>query len=93
MQGKVPSQWLYGAVEMEKDGKQVVWEQERQSLLNDLKLVWMVKPDAIFLPNLNIGCHVLLLLLSSFHILNIPQNSMPRANIEPIELLEAQNLQ
>lgn len=72
MQGKVPSHWLYGAVEMEKDGKQVVWEQERKSLLNDLKLVWQVKPDAIFIPNLNIGCHVLLLLLSSFHILNIP---------------------
>ena len=72
MQGKVPSHWLYGAVEMEKDGKHVVWEQERKSLLNDLKLVWMVKPDAIFIPNLNIGCHVLLLLLSSFHILNIP---------------------
>ena len=29
MQGKVPSHWLYGAVEMEKDSKQVVWEQER----------------------------------------------------------------
>ena len=57
---------------MEKDGKQVVSEQERKSLLNDLKLVWQVKPDAIFIPNLNIGCHVLLLLLSSFHILNIP---------------------
>ena len=64
MQGKVPSHWLYGAVEMEKDGKQVVWQQERKSLLNDLKLVWQVKPDAIFIPNLNIGCHVLLLLLS-----------------------------
>ncbi len=43
----------------------------RTSLLNDIKLVWQVKPDAIFIPNLNIGYHVLLLLLASFHILNI----------------------
>lgn len=49
-----------------------VWKQERKSLLNDIKLVWQVKPDAIFIPNSNIGCQVLLLLLSSFHIFNIP---------------------
>lgn len=62
-EGKNPSHWLYGAVEMEKEGHQVIWEKETSSLLNDIKLVHKYNPDLIFIPNLNIGNHFLLLCL------------------------------
>lgn len=60
-EGKNPSHWLYGAVEMEKEGHQVIWEKETSSLLNDIKLVHKYNPDLIFIPNLNIRNHLLLL--------------------------------
>lgn len=61
--GKNPSHWLYGAVEMEKDGHQVIWEKETSNLFNDIKLTYRYKPDLIFIPNLNIRNHLLLLFL------------------------------
>lgn len=57
---------------MEQNGHKVVWTQETHSLLNDLILVWRNKPDVVFIPNLNLSAHLLLLLLSSIKILNIP---------------------
>lgn len=60
-EGKNPSHWLYGAVEMGKEGHQVIWEKETSSLLNDIKLVHKYNPDLIFIPNLNIRNHLLLL--------------------------------
>jgi len=63
-QGKNPSHWLYGAVEMEHDGHEVVWEQERLGLWNDWRMVWQHHPDMVFIPNLNLHRHLLLLLLS-----------------------------
>lgn len=36
-EGKNPSHWLYGAVEMEKDGHNVIGEKETSALLNDYK--------------------------------------------------------
>lgn len=71
-EGTVPSHWLYGAVEMEKDGHLVVWEQERRALMNDVRLVGKVRPDMIFIPNLNMRCHILLLLLRSLGVVRIP---------------------
>lgn len=62
-EGKNPSHWLYGAVEMEKDGHQVVWEQERASFLNDYRLVKKHNPELVFIPNLNLRHHVFLLFL------------------------------
>ena len=60
-EGKNPSHWLYGAVEMEKDGHQVIWEKETTALFNDIKLIRRSNPDLIFIPNLNIRNHLLLL--------------------------------
>ena len=62
-EGKNPSHWLYGAVEMEKDGHQVIWEQETSSSLNDYRLIKKYKPDLVFIPNLNIRNHAFLLFL------------------------------
>lgn len=70
--GLVPSHWLYGAVEMEKDGHKVIWAQESTQVLNDLTLIRKNKPDIIFIPNLNIKSHLLLLLFVWFHIIRIP---------------------
>ena len=50
-EGKNPSHWLYGAVEMEKDGHKVIWEQESSDLWNDYKLIKQHQPDIIFIPN------------------------------------------
>jgi hypothetical protein len=71
-EGTAPSHWLYGALEMEKNGHQVVWEKESHALLNDLKLIRHHKPDKIFIPNLNIGNHRLLLTLKSLGIIKTP---------------------
>lgn len=70
--GENPSHWLYGAVEMEKDGHEVIWEQETSNLWNDWKLVRRHRPDAVFIPNLNLHNHTLLLLLSAIGIYRKP---------------------
>lgn len=70
--GNAPSHWLYGAVEIQKNKHDVVWTQEDSSLLNDLKLIRENKPDIIFIPNLNLHNHLLLLFLKSLHIIKIP---------------------
>ena len=71
-EGKNPSHWLYGAVEMEKDGHKVIWEQESSDLWNDYKLIKQHQPDIIFIPNLNLHNHKLLLLLSALGIYRKP---------------------
>lgn len=71
-QGKVPSHWLYGAVEMEKDGHEVIWEQEGESFSYDLALTRHYDHDIIFIPNLNLHCHFLLLLLASLGLYRKP---------------------
>lgn len=70
--GENPSHWLYGAVEMEKDGHNVIWEQETSDLLNDWKLIRRYRPDIVFIPNLNLHNHMLLLLLSAIGIYRKP---------------------
>jgi glycosyltransferase involved in cell wall biosynthesis len=70
--GIAPAHWLYGAMEMEKSGEVVVWEKERHALLNDLKLLMKHRPDKIFIPNLNIGNHQLLLALKAVGIVRTP---------------------
>lgn len=67
-----PSHWLYGVVEMEKDGNEVVWEKERHSFLNDVKLLTKCRPDIIFIPNLNLNAHFLILVLSSLGVIRVP---------------------
>lgn len=67
-----PSHWLYGAVEMEKEGHEVVWEDESSSLFNDLRLLSRHHPDAVFIPNLNLKHHLLLLLFTSLGVLRTP---------------------
>lgn len=71
-EGKNPSHWLYGAVEMEKDGHQVIWEKETNSLFNDIKLIRQSNPDLIFIPNLNIRSHLLLLFLKRIRFIRKP---------------------
>lgn len=71
-EGKNPSHWLYGAVEMEKEGHQVIWEKETSSLLNDIKLVHKYNPDLIFIPNLNIRNHLLLLCFKRIGLIKKP---------------------
>ena len=61
IKGNVPSHWFYGACEMEHDGHDVIWAQEKSNILNDLKLIYKHNPDIIFIPNLNIHNHLLLL--------------------------------
>ncbi len=71
-EGKNPSHWLYGAVEMEKDGHNVIWEKETSALLNDYKLVKKYNPDLVFIPNLNIRNHAFLLFLRRIGIYRKP---------------------
>lgn len=71
-EGKTPSHWLYGACEMEEEGHLVVWEQEQHKLFNDLTLIKKHKPDIIFIPNLNLQAHILLLLFTALHRIQIP---------------------
>lgn len=70
--GIVPSHWLYGACEMEKDGHDVIWEKERYNLWNDLKLCRKYHPDIVFIPNLNIRSHILLLILCTMKLYRKP---------------------
>lgn len=71
-EGKNPSHWLYGAVEMENDGHTIYWEEEKFSILNDLRLLKSKNPDIIFIPNLNLKAHLLLLTLKSLGIIHTP---------------------
>lgn len=71
-QGINPSHWLYGAVEMKKDGMNVLWADEKSAILNDSSLLWQHRPDIVFIPNLNLRNHLLLLFLSSIGVLRIP---------------------
>lgn len=64
-EGIVPSHWLYGACEMEQDGHHVIWEEEKSSIFNDLKLILKYHPDVVFCPNLNLHNHRLLLLCAA----------------------------
>ena len=72
VQGLVPSHWLYGAVEMEKEGHRVIWEKERKSFWHDVSLLRRYKPDLVFIPNLNLHSHKGLLLLSALHLCSTP---------------------
>lgn len=72
VRGLVPSHWLYGAVEMERDGHEVVWEQERGELLHDWRLVRQYHPDYVFVPNLNLHNHLFLLALAAIGICRVP---------------------
>lgn len=72
VQGNVPSHWLYGAVEMEHDGHEVIWEQESTSLKHDLALIRSNRHDIIFIPNLNLHNHFLLLLLAAIGLYRKP---------------------
>ena len=70
--GKNPSHWLYGACEMENDGHQLIWAHEKKFFLNDFFLLLRHRPEIIFIPNLNFRSHLLLLLLASFGLMQIP---------------------
>lgn len=71
-EGINPSHWLYGAVEMEKEGDVVIWEEESHALLNDWRLVRKYHPDMMFIPNLNLRNHLLLLLFTALHVARTP---------------------
>lgn len=71
-EGKNPFHWLYGACEMEQDKHQVIWAQERSKSMNDLQLLIQHRPDKIFIPNLNLKSHIVLLLLSAFGVVHTP---------------------
>lgn len=72
LKGLIPSHWFYGAIEMEKEGNEVIWCQEKKDKLNDLRQIIKYRPDILFLPNLNITNHILVLLLSYLHIIKLP---------------------
>lgn len=72
LEGKNPSHWLYGACEMEQDGYDVIWAKESAELVNDLNLLKQHKPDMVFIPNLNLRAHILMLLLSTLGFVRIP---------------------
>lgn len=61
--GGAPSHWLYGAVEMQKEGNIVIFEEEVRSFFHDVILLIKYRPDFVFIPNLNLLNHCLLLLL------------------------------
>lgn len=71
-EGKNPSHWLYGACEMEQDGHEIVWAKESAKLWNDLKLLYKHRPRRVFIPNLNLKAHILLLSLSALGIVRTP---------------------
>lgn len=72
LKGNVPSHWFYGAVEMEKDGHEVLWCQETHSIYNDLRLIKSHCHDMIFIPNLNLRSHFVLLYLAALRIYRKP---------------------
>lgn len=70
--GDLPSHWFYGAGEMEQDEFVVEWESETLGWLNDLQLLIKHNPDKVFIPNLNIRNHLLLMLLKTFGLVRTP---------------------
>lgn len=72
LKGNVPSHWFYGAIEMEKEGHAVIWCQEKKGFFNDMKLIFKNKHDIIFIPNLNIQSHLILLILSMLKLYRKP---------------------
>lgn len=71
-EGKNPSHWLYGACEMEQDGHEVIWTKESPGLWNDLKLLHKHYPEQVFIPNLSLKAHILLLCCSALGIVRTP---------------------
>ena len=71
-EGKNPSHWLYGACEMEQEGHEVIWTKEAVELWNDLKLLRKYHPELVFIPNLNLKAHILLLSFSVLGFIRIP---------------------
>lgn len=72
LKGNVPSHWLYGAIEMERDGHDVIWTQESKSSWHDLDIIKRHAHDIVFIPNLNLHSHLLLLLLAALGIYRKP---------------------
>lgn len=57
---------------MEWDGHEVIWEGENEGLLHDWRLVCRHSPDIVFIPNLNLHNHLLLLLFSAMGVFRKP---------------------
>ena len=72
LEGKNPSHWLYGACEMEEDGHEIIWAQESSNYTNDLWLLWRHSPDMVFIPNLNLRLHVILLVFAAIKLIHTP---------------------
>lgn len=71
--GKAPSHWLYGAVEMEKAGHEIIWEWTRPGKMwHDIRMVWLHKPDVVFIPTMNVNNHFMLLLLTALRLQRRP---------------------
>lgn len=70
--GIVPSHWLYGTIEMDRDGYDVVFADEKRNFFKDIKSVISNSPDIILIQNLNLHNHLLLLLLSVLNIIKVP---------------------
>lgn len=71
-QGKVPSHWLYGTIEMEHDGHNIIYEDLPTKFGEDWKKVRKHKPEMIFIPTMNFNYFILLLFLCSINICKIP---------------------
>lgn len=71
-EGKNPSHWLYGACEMEEEGHEVIWAKEAVELWNDVKLLCKYRPELVFIPNLNLKAHALLLSFSVLGFIRTP---------------------
>lgn len=71
-EGINPSHWLYGALEMEKDGNEVIWADESIALLNDWKLIRKHQPDCVFIHNLNMREHLILSALKVLGMVRCP---------------------
>lgn len=67
-----PSHWLYGALEMEKDGNELIWADESTALFNDWKLVKKHQPDCVFIHNFNMREHLMLSVLRVLGIVRCP---------------------
>lgn len=67
-----PSHWLYGAIEMEKEGNDVIWADESKALLNDYRLVKKHHPDCVFIHNLNMRQHLILSILKVLGVVRCP---------------------
>ena len=67
-----PSHWLYGALEMEKDGNELIWTDESTTLFNDWDLVRKYQPDRVFIHNLNMREHLILSMLRVLGIVRCP---------------------